>query len=107
MGQPAQEKRQVWEKLSKNMSRAQILETSRTQRGTRQEMTPSYAPHAVLQVSSVVRASSSPHVKTVRVVKYELPTVADYCHLLLFIINHCVYFYYTSCINNLFECAMS
>ena len=91
VGQPAQEKRQVWEELSKNISRAQIRETSRTQRGTRQEMTPSYAPHAVLQVSSdhsrkarsmpnynrsrVVRASSSPHVKTVRVVKYELPTV--------------------------------
>ena len=91
VGQPAQEKRQVWEELSKNISRAQIRETSRTQRGTRQEMTPSYAPHAVLQVSSdhsrkarsmpnynrsrVVRASSSPHVKTVRLVKYELPTV--------------------------------
>ena len=88
VGQPEQEKRQVWEEL---ISRAQIRETSRTQRGTRQEMTPSYAPHAVLQVSSdhsrkarsmlnynrsrVVRASSSPHVKTVRVVKYELPTV--------------------------------
>ena len=91
VGQPAQEKRQVWEELSKNISHAQIRETSRTQRGTRQEMTPSYAPHAVLQVSSdhsrkarsmpnynhsrVVRASSSPHIKTVCVVKYELFTV--------------------------------
>ena len=37
VGQPEQEKRQVWEELSKNIPRAQIRETSSTQRGTRQE----------------------------------------------------------------------
>lgn len=89
-----QEKRQVWEELSKNISRAQIRET-RSRAGGRQEMTPSYVPSVSMQVNRTTensrkarsmpnysrravhpaRVSSSPNVKTVRVVKYELPTV--------------------------------
>ena len=89
----SQQRRQMWEELSKNISRAQIRETR--SREARHEVSPSYGPGVTSLQPKMVEShhrkarsmpnyskravgrpiASPPSVKTVRVVKYELPTV--------------------------------